>query len=95
MMKYLVLAVIGGLVNVVMSFVTSDVLLASCALFLTILLAAFIIEKAFQNQNIAASKTILSDDCKKNAHSDDATKVSHAASNIAIGSASIRHSAPN
>jgi len=89
MMKYLVLAVIGGLVNVVMSFVTSDVLLASCALFLTILLAAFIVEKAFQNQNIAASKTVLSDDYKKNAHSDDATKVSHAASNIAIGSASI------
>ena len=89
MMKYLVLAVIAGLVNVVMSFVTSHLLISTVATFLTILFAAFIIEKVFQNQNIAASKIVLTDDYKNNAHSNDATKVSHAASNIAIGGASI------
>ncbi|WP_336182974.1 methyl-accepting chemotaxis protein [Alteromonas sp. CH_MED4-4] len=88
-MKYLVLAVIAGLVNVVMSFVTSHLLISTVATFLTILFAAFIIEKMFQNQNIAASKTVLTDDYKNSAHSNDATKVSHAASNIAIGGASI------
>ncbi len=78
-MNYLVLAIIAGLVNVVMLFVTSDALIVSCTTFLTILIAAFIIEKMFQNQNIAASKTVLTDDYKNNAHSNDATKVSHAA----------------
>ena len=61
-MKYLVLAVIASLVNVVSSFVTSDVLMASCAIFLIILFAAFIIDKVFQNQNKAANKTVLPDD---------------------------------
>ena len=89
MMKYLVLAVIAGLVNVVMSFVTSHLLISTVATFLTFLFAAFITEKVFQNQNIAASKIVLTDDYKNNAHSNDATKVSHAASNIAIGGASI------
>ena len=89
LMKYLVLAVIAGLVNVVMSFVTSHLLISTVATFFTILFAAFIIEKMFQNQNIAASKTVLTDDYKNSAHSNDATKVSHAASNIAIGGASI------
>lgn len=88
-MKHLVLAVIAGLVNVVMYFVTSHPLISAFTSFLAVLFAAIFIEKVFQHQNIAASKTVLIDDYKNSAQSNDATKVSHAASKIAIGGASI------
>lgn len=88
-MNYLVLAIIAGLVNVVMSLVTSHLLISTFVTFFTILIAAFIIDKVFQKQGAAASKVVLTDDYHKKAPNSDATKVSHAASNIAIGSASV------
>ena len=88
-MNYLVLAIIAGLVNVVMSFLTSNLLISAAATFFIIFIAAFIIEKVFQKHSTAASEVVITDDYKKSTHNNDATKVSHAASNIAIGSASV------
>ena len=44
-MNYLVLAVVAGLINVVMSFLTMSVLISTAVIFFTILLASFIFSK--------------------------------------------------
>ena len=88
-MKYFVLAVVAGLVHVVMSFMTSNILISTGITFLSILLAAFILEKVQQNQNTESNYSNINDEYIQKESSNDATKVSHAASNIAIGGASI------
>lgn len=88
-MKYFVLAVFVGLVNVVMSFMTSHVVITTCITFLTIIFAGLIVEKLYQSKSTATTASVVLGDENRSAGSDDATKVSNAASNIAIGGASI------
>ena len=88
-MKYFVLAVVAGLVHLVMSFMTSNILISTGITFLSIFLAAFILEKVQQNQNTESNYSNINDEYIQKESSNDATKVSHAASNIAIGGASI------
>lgn len=92
-MNYLVLAVVAGLINVVMSFLTMSVLISTAVTFFTILLASFIFNKTLGSGKANAFSEGVGDDSLSSSQppssQTDATKVSHAASNIAIGGASI------
>ena len=92
-MNYLVLAVVAGLINVVMSFLTMSVLISTAVIFFTILLASFIFSKTLGSGKTNAFSEGVGDDSLSSSQppssQTDATKVSHAACNIAIGGASI------
>ncbi|GMM70037.1 methyl-accepting chemotaxis protein [Alteromonas sp. MTD1] len=87
-MAYFVIATIAAIVNVVTSFMTIHVLVSTSILFLSVLIAAVAMGKFFQNHSVSPNTAAVSDD-NKTASRNDATMVSRAASNIAIGSASI------
>ena len=87
-MAYFVIATIAAIVNVVTSFMTIHVLVSTSILFLSVLIAAVAMGKFFQKHSVSSNTAAVSDD-NKTANRNDATMVSRAASNIAIGSASI------
>ena len=88
-MAYFVLAIIAAIVNVVTSFLTLHVLVSTCILFLSVLIAAIAMGKLTTNHNVSSKTIEAATDGIRQASGNDATLVSRAASKIAIGSASI------